>query len=193
MVLAVMSWNFRIIRHADDTVSIHEVFYDDKETPRVYAPASLGPEENCEALRWFLESMLRAMTEPVLDISVFGDHERPETTSDRTAELEARLAGLHRLIRDAEVESRAAMLEGTHEAFERVVSNYIIDGAIACKDFGPCPGCGERPSICAAQSPGDPDDEDDPPVTCTREPGHEGAHEGGTRCGTVSWVTEWVK
>lgn len=42
--------------------------------------------------------------------------------------------------------------------------------------------------ICGAQSPGDPDDKDDPPVTCTREPGHEGRHAGGTRCGTLEWA-----
>lgn len=41
--------------------------------------------------------------------------------------------------------------------------------------------------ICGAQSPGDPDDEDNPPVTCTREPGHEGQHAGGMSGGTVEW------
>lgn len=41
--------------------------------------------------------------------------------------------------------------------------------------------------ICGAQSPGDPTDEDDPPVTCTREPGHEGKHAGGMSGGTVEW------
>ena len=43
---------------------------------------------------------------------------------------------------------------------------------------------------CLAQSPGDPDDEDDLPVTCTREAGHDGEHEGGTRGGTVAWKSE---
>lgn len=42
-------------------------------------------------------------------------------------------------------------------------------------------------TICGAQSPGDPHDEDDPPVTCTREPHKDGLHEGGTRCGTLTW------
>lgn len=61
-----------------------------------------------------------------------------------------------------------------------------------------CPSsvhCSIRPSkdridICAAQSPGDPDsdDEDGLPVTCSCEPGHEGLHMGGVRCGTVTWV-----
>jgi site-specific DNA-methyltransferase (adenine-specific) len=31
------------------------------------------------------------------------------------------------------------------------------------------------------------DDEEDPPVTCTCDAGHDGDHMGGTRCGTVSW------
>lgn len=46
--------------------------------------------------------------------------------------------------------------------------------------------------ICGAQSPGDPnaDDPDDMPITCTDEPGHEGKHIGGTRCGTLTWISE---
>ena len=40
---------------------------------------------------------------------------------------------------------------------------------------------------CASQSPGSPDDADDPPVTCSRERGHDGQHEGGCRGGTASW------
>jgi len=31
---------------------------------------------------------------------------------------------------------------------------------------------------------------DDPPVTCSRERGHEGQHEGGCRGGTVGWDNE---
>lgn len=48
----------------------------------------------------------------------------------------------------------------------------------------------DRIDICAAQSPGDPDsdDEDGLPVTCSCELGHEGLHMGGVRCGTVTWV-----
>jgi len=38
-----------------------------------------------------------------------------------------------------------------------------------------------RTDICGAQS------DDDPPVTCSCEPGHDGDHMGGTRCGTVTW------
>lgn len=43
------------------------------------------------------------------------------------------------------------------------------------------------PLMCLEKSPGDEDDPEDPPVTCTREKGHDGDHEGGTRCGTVAW------
>ena len=44
-----------------------------------------------------------------------------------------------------------------------------------------------RNRICASQSPGSPDDADDPPVTCSRERGHDGQHEGGCRGVTASW------
>jgi hypothetical protein len=45
---------------------------------------------------------------------------------------------------------------------------------------------GHRTDICGAKSNAWTDD-DDPPVTCTEPPGHEGDHAGGTRCGTVTW------
>lgn len=44
-----------------------------------------------------------------------------------------------------------------------------------------------KAEACASQSPGSPDDADDPPVTCSRERGHDGQHEGGCRGGTVGW------
>ena len=40
-------------------------------------------------------------------------------------------------------------------------------------------------TLCRSQSPSS--DADDPPVTCSRERGHDGQHEGGCRGGTASW------
>jgi hypothetical protein len=50
----------------------------------------------------------------------------------------------------------------------------------------PCQAATPAPK-CLSQSPGDPNDEADPPVTCTREKGHRGKHAGGTRCGALEW------
>jgi hypothetical protein len=43
------------------------------------------------------------------------------------------------------------------------------------------------PPMCGNTSPGNWDDPDDFPVTCSHEKGHEGKHAGGTRCGTIEW------
>ncbi len=57
------------------------------------------------------------------------------------AELEAKVAGLHALIHEAEADSRAALLSDDPDACRSVVESYIIDGADACERFGPCPSC----------------------------------------------------
>ena len=54
---------------------------------------------------------------------------------------DAKVRGLHALIRDAEAEARAAMIDGSMEALHRCVEGFIIDGADACQMFGPCPDC----------------------------------------------------
>jgi hypothetical protein len=44
-----------------------------------------------------------------------------------------------------------------------------------------------KPTICGSLSSENWDDEDSPPVKCSKDKGHRGKHEGGTRCGTISW------
>lgn len=48
-------------------------------------------------------------------------------------------------------------------------------------------------SHCGHQSPGDWNDEDNLPATCSRPKGHEGGHGGGQRASSLSWKssTEW--
>lgn len=41
--------------------------------------------------------------------------------------------------------------------------------------------------LCLSQSEGDPNDENNLPVTCSREKGHKGKHAGGCMCGTIEW------
>lgn len=81
------------------------------------------------------------------------------------------------ILEDDDAEGRVAALLKENEALRQFVKRCVKDIQRA-------------ESICGAQSPGDPNDEDDPPVTCTEPPGHSGKHAGGTRCGTIEWPKE---
>ncbi|MEE2951243.1 MAG: hypothetical protein VYD57_08305 [Pseudomonadota bacterium] len=71
-----MSWNYRIIRHAEGHFSLHEVYYDQDGQPESYTadPISFvvdeeeGPKGIVESLRLALQD---AQTRPVLDIVEF--------------------------------------------------------------------------------------------------------------------------
>lgn len=65
-----MSWDYRIIKE-DDRYHIAEVHCHDDGTPRLYTgPISVVSysdyENQIEAIKWTLERMLVATTEPVL-------------------------------------------------------------------------------------------------------------------------------
>lgn len=68
-----MSWNYRLIKHGP-FVSIHEVYYDDDGKPVSFAgpPADLGYMANREEMVAEIKLVMRALSLPALDVSVFG-------------------------------------------------------------------------------------------------------------------------
>ena len=84
---------------------------------------------------------------------------------------------------DALVRGSAATADEAKLAAEDAMiahARKVIEQLSACRAETKAPKC-------LSQSPGDPNDENDPPVTCTREKGHKGKHAGGTRGGSLEW------
>jgi hypothetical protein len=72
-----MHWNYRVLRHEDGTLALHEVFYDEDGKPSMYTtePISFAvdADEGLSALTESLERALRdAKERPVLDASEIG-------------------------------------------------------------------------------------------------------------------------
>ena len=77
-----MSWNYRILRHEDGSLALHEVYYDEDGRPRGYTAESAGfcayEEEGPEGITAALERALRdARERPVLDATDIakGEHD----------------------------------------------------------------------------------------------------------------------
>jgi hypothetical protein len=71
-----MSWNYRVIKQVDaqgnESHGIHEVYYDDQGRPHSCTVKAVSPtEETAEALSHTLIYMMRAFTDPVLDMALF--------------------------------------------------------------------------------------------------------------------------
>lgn len=72
-----MHWNYRVLRHEDGTLALHEVFYDEDGKPSMYTndPISFAvdADEGLSALTEALERALHdARERPVLDVSEIG-------------------------------------------------------------------------------------------------------------------------
>lgn len=74
-----MSWNFRVMRQMDGSLSVHEVFYDEAGQPSAYSPpATFGVpdgEDVSALIRNLLRAARNARTLPVLEPA---DFERAE-------------------------------------------------------------------------------------------------------------------
>lgn len=73
-----MSWNYRVIRHEDGTLALHEVYYDEAGTPVMYTvePANFAvdADEGLSDLIAALETALRdAKERPVLNAQEIGN------------------------------------------------------------------------------------------------------------------------
>lgn len=73
-----MTWNYRILRHRDGTLALHEVYYDEQGQPRAYTERPAGfavdPEDGPEGVQAALETALRdARERPVLDAETIAD------------------------------------------------------------------------------------------------------------------------
>ena len=66
-------WNYRVLRHSDGSVAIHEVFYDDRGKPHRCSAEPTGfISESVEGLTSTLELARRALAEQVLEYGSFG-------------------------------------------------------------------------------------------------------------------------
>ncbi|GAB4228069.1 MAG: hypothetical protein Kow0032_07950 [Methyloligellaceae bacterium] len=81
-----MHWNYRVLRHEDGTLALHEVFYDENGKPSMYTndPISFAVDgdEGLPALTEALEHALRdARERPVLDVSEIGAKPKESASS----------------------------------------------------------------------------------------------------------------
>jgi hypothetical protein len=84
-----MSWNYRILRHQDGTLALHEVHYDQHGRPRAYTAEPtrfvVDADEGAEGLRASLERALHdARTRSVIDAVAMGGPRKVEDLDDDT-------------------------------------------------------------------------------------------------------------
>jgi len=79
-----MSWNYRVMKHVskspmgdEEYLAIHEVHYRDKDVDDLTVPVDeIGWSEEPttvqgdDELRWSLESMLKALDKPIIDVGL---------------------------------------------------------------------------------------------------------------------------
>lgn len=73
-----MTWNYRIIRHTEGHLALHEVYYDDNGKPdRVTAEPITFVAEYGEGTMGLIASLEMALTDarenPVLDMTLFSE------------------------------------------------------------------------------------------------------------------------
>ncbi len=73
------------------------------------------------------------------------------------------------------------------EEWKYTPESVLINLHAQCRKLAGCKDPVVRKLICGAKSPGD---DEDPPITCTREPHIKGKHQGGCRGGTLTWIDE---
>ena len=69
-VTSIAYWNYRVIRHADGTLYLHEAYYDRREGILGVARAPTSPcSDGLDQLRTEVGELLDALREPVLDFA----------------------------------------------------------------------------------------------------------------------------
>ncbi len=66
-----VSWNYRVLRHADGTVAVHEVYYDNGSPVSCTEKPDALYERDLDALRRTVAAVTRALDEPVLEYDSF--------------------------------------------------------------------------------------------------------------------------
>jgi hypothetical protein len=68
-----MSWNYRVIRHKDKSLAIHEVFYHDDGTAHSVTtePTEVVSDTGMKGLKADLDSMALALSREVIDMEYF--------------------------------------------------------------------------------------------------------------------------
>lgn len=103
-----MTWNYRVIRHEDGSLALHEVYYRHDGTPWALTDDPAGfvanAEDGPEGLVRAIETALRdARERPVLDVTAFaaGDVTRdaalmPPSAGDKSLSYRGRVLGSER-------------------------------------------------------------------------------------------------
>ena len=87
-------WDYRVVRResengSDEWYSVQEVYYDEDGTPMAQTMDLMVEQNTITGMRTQLESMLRALDEPVLDESDIVDNPvNTKTMEDRVLSLE---------------------------------------------------------------------------------------------------------
>jgi hypothetical protein len=69
-VTGIAYWSYRVVRHADGTLYLHETYYDRREGILGVARAPTSPcADGLDSLRAEIGELLDALTEPVLDFA----------------------------------------------------------------------------------------------------------------------------
>lgn len=84
-----MTWNYRVIRHSprtpydDETLAIHEVYYDDKGNPTSCTVDPTGiVGDDLRSLRLSIAGVMRALQMPILEMKMFDDMAAPKRSTD---------------------------------------------------------------------------------------------------------------
>ena len=87
-------WDYRVVRKesedgSDEWYSVQEVYYDEDGTPMALTMDLMVEQDTITGMRTQLESMLKALDEPVLDESDITDNPvNTKTMEDRVLSLE---------------------------------------------------------------------------------------------------------
>ena len=112
-------WDYRVVRkeydcESGDWYSVQEVYYDEDGTPMAQTLDLMVEQDTITGMRTQLESMLKALDEPVLDESDIVDNPvNTKTIEDRVSGLEAE---------NAEMRDRLVELGGQVEETKKVRS-----------------------------------------------------------------------
>ena len=100
-------WDYRVVRResedsSDEWYSVQEIYYDEDGTPMAQTMDLMVEQDTITGMRTQLESMLKALDEPVLDESDIVDNPvNTKTMEDRVLSLE---------IENAEMKDRLSKL-----------------------------------------------------------------------------------
>lgn len=84
-------WNYRVIKHHSDSgeyFEIHEVYYDHEGTPVACTESGVAPYgESTEELSNAMIHMQSALTQPVLDITMFANTNNSSESINRALNM----------------------------------------------------------------------------------------------------------